>query len=101
MRHFVNLNDLPTETIMTLIEDALAYKNGSKDVKQSNRLVANLFFENSTRTHSSFQVAETNLGWHQVMIDPQTSSTQKGESLSDTLKTLVASSTCLLCFCSI
>lgn len=90
MRHFVNLNDLPTETIMTLIEDALAYKNGSKDVKQSNRLVANLFFENSTRTHSSFQVAETNLGWHQVMIDPQTSSTQKGESLSDTLKTLGA-----------
>lgn len=62
----------------------------SKGVEQSNRLVANLFFENSTRTHSSFQVAETNLGWHQVMIDPQTSSTQKGESLSDTLKTLGA-----------
>ncbi|MBC6498427.1 hypothetical protein H7R52_05525 [Weissella confusa] len=68
MRHFVNLNDLPTETIMTLIEDALAYKNGSKDVKQSNRLVANLFFENSTRTHSSFQVAEKSYLRHEMPV---------------------------------
>lgn len=89
MQNFVNLNDLSTQEIRDMIDLTLAYKAG-KQPKQERRLVANLFFENSTRTQTSFQVAELNLGWEQVHINPSTSSTTKGESLMDTLKTLGA-----------
>ncbi|MCW0953632.1 aspartate carbamoyltransferase catalytic subunit [Weissella ceti] len=89
MQNFVNLNDLTTQEIRDMIDLTLAYKAG-KEPKQERRLVANLFFENSTRTQTSFQVAQLNLGWEQVHINPSTSSTQKGESLMDTLKTLGA-----------
>ncbi|MCL0329467.1 aspartate carbamoyltransferase catalytic subunit [Apilactobacillus sp. TMW 2.2457] len=50
--------------------------------------VANLFFENSTRTHTSFYMAESKLGLKVVDINTATSSVKKGESLSDTVKTL-------------
>lgn len=90
MENFVNLNELPTSDIQALIDRALAFKSGAAQPAQTNHMVANLFFENSTRTHSSFQVAELKMSWEQIMIDPQTSSTKKGESLSDTLKTLGA-----------
>ncbi|KRN78058.1 aspartate carbamoyltransferase catalytic subunit [Weissella minor] len=90
MENFVNLNELSTSDIQALIERALEFKSGAAQPTQTNHMVANLFFENSTRTHSSFQVAELKMGWQQIMIDPQTSSTKKGESLSDTLKTLGA-----------
>jgi aspartate carbamoyltransferase catalytic subunit len=90
MRHFVNLNDLSNAEIQELIGLALAYKSGDVVPKPQNRLVANLFFENSTRTQSSFQVAETRLGWQQIILNPATSSTQKGETLLDTVKTLGA-----------
>lgn len=90
MRNFVNLNQLSTQAITSLIVASLAYKNGEKDLPQMTQHVANLFFENSTRTASSFQMAESKLGWSTININPATSSTQKGESLSDTLKTLGA-----------
>jgi len=89
MQNFVNINDLSTTEIQDLIDLTLAYKAG-KQPKKERHLVANLFFENSTRTQTSFQVAQLNLGWEQVHINPSTSSTQKGESLMDTLKTLGA-----------
>lgn len=90
MRNFVNLEELSVEQILSLIKQALAFKTGQERPKIEPLMVANLFFENSTRTHSSFQVAQIKLGWERVHIDPQTSSTKKGESLSDTLKTLGA-----------
>lgn len=90
MRNFVNLNDLTIQEIMQLIKKSLAYKNGQLALPTESKHVANLFFENSTRTASSFQMAESKLGWQPIQVNPQTSSTQKGESLSDTLKTLGA-----------
>lgn len=90
MRNFVNLNDLTIQEIMQLIKTSLAYKNEQLDLPTESKNVANLFFENSTRTASSFQMAELKLGWQPIQVNPQTSSTQKGESLSDTLKTLGA-----------
>ncbi|MCM6766262.1 aspartate carbamoyltransferase catalytic subunit [Weissella paramesenteroides] len=90
MQNFVNLNDLSTSEITSLIATSLAYKTKEKTVPQTKQHVANLFFENSTRTASSFQMAESQLGWSQIIVNPQTSSTQKGETLSDTLKTLGA-----------
>lgn len=55
-----------------------------------NRTVANLFFENSTRTRSSFELAENRLGADVLSLAMQSSSVAKGESLIDTLKVITA-----------
>jgi aspartate carbamoyltransferase catalytic subunit len=52
--------------------------------------VANLFFENSTRTRSSFELAEKRLGASVLSLSMQTSSLTKGESLIDTVKVITA-----------
>lgn len=67
----------------------------SKDpVKKSTllagRTVANLFFENSTRTRTSFELAEKRLGADAVSLSMQTSSLSKGESLIDTVNVITA-----------
>src|SRR5271170_8466033 len=54
------------------------------------RLVVNLFFEASTRTRTSFEIAEKCLGADSVSITAASSSVSKGESLVDTLNTLAA-----------
>ncbi|TCW37529.1 aspartate carbamoyltransferase [Laceyella sacchari] len=54
------------------------------------RFAANLFFEPSTRTRFSFEVAEKKLGMEVVNFTPDVSSTAKGESLYDTVKTLAS-----------
>src|SRR3569832_2382768 len=54
------------------------------------RMVVNLFFENSTRTRTSFEIAAKRLGADSISITAQASSTSKGESLVDTLNTLGA-----------
>ncbi|MEJ7609033.1 MAG: aspartate carbamoyltransferase, partial [Bryobacteraceae bacterium] len=54
------------------------------------RMVVNLFFEASTRTRVSFEIAARRLGADAVSITAQSSSVSKGESLVDTLNTLVA-----------
>lgn len=56
----------------------------------SGRLVVNMFFENSTRTRSSFEIAAKRLGADTLSITAAGSSVSKGESLVDTLNTLVA-----------
>jgi len=89
MRNFLNINALDRGDVLKLVQRALALKAGATP-KQAPFTVANLFFENSTRTHTSFQMAENKLGYHQIVLDPQTSSMSKGESLADTLKTLKA-----------
>src|ERR1700693_6485792 len=55
-----------------------------------DRMVVNLFFENSTRTRTSFELAAKGLGADTVSITAQASSVAKGESLVDTLNTLGA-----------
>ncbi|WP_124727688.1 aspartate carbamoyltransferase catalytic subunit [Staphylospora marina] len=56
----------------------------------AGRFAANLFFEPSTRTRFSFEVAETKLGLHAMNFTPEISSTAKGESLYDTVRTLAS-----------
>lgn len=89
MRNFLNINALDRVAVLKLVQRALAFKAGATP-QQTDLTVANLFFENSTRTHTSFQMAENKLGYQQIILDPQTSSMSKGESLTDTLKTLKA-----------
>ncbi|UQS86667.1 aspartate carbamoyltransferase catalytic subunit [Nicoliella spurrieriana] len=89
--HFLNINDLTDVQINDLIELAERFKAGTAQVRLVRPVyAANLFFENSTRTHSSFQMAEKKLGIDLIGINPADSSVKKGESLGDTLKTLQA-----------
>ncbi|MEI5906105.1 aspartate carbamoyltransferase catalytic subunit [Bacillus spongiae] len=88
MNSLVTMNDLTVEEIESILEDATKFKNGEKWEKEKKSYVANLFFEASTRTKSSFEMAEHRLGLQILSFDTGTSSVVKGETLYDTVKTL-------------
>lgn len=86
MKGLFTLKDLSIEQIEEIIRYALKLKKGYK-VSYSDKKFATLFFENSTRTHYSFQMAMLNLGIQFLDFNAQGSSVAKGESLYDTVKT--------------
>ncbi len=87
----LTMSQLSNEEIMKLLQDAEAFSCSQKDWQLSRpRLVANLFFEPSTRTHYSFASAQHQLGCKVEDFSAESSSTQKGESLYDTVKTFEA-----------
>lgn len=88
MRNLLRIKDLSNEEIIELIELALELKKGRKINLNRKIYSSNLFFENSTRTKLSFEVAQRNLGFDVIPFDVSTSSVSKGESLYDTCKTL-------------
>lgn len=84
---------LTTETltpleILSLLKEGIAFANGKMIKIKGEIFVANLFFENSTRTKTSFDVAERKLGLQVIPFNVSTSSVNKGESLYDTVKTM-------------
>ena len=85
----LSMKDLSTTEIFDILNDARAFDNSKKDWQfpMQNALVANLFFEASTRTHFSFESAEYQLGCKVADFDSKTSSVTKGETLYDTVKT--------------
>lgn len=89
MKGLLTLKALETNKIMELIEYAIRLKNGYV-VKYPDKKVATLFFENSTRTHYSFQTALINLGINVLSCDVRNSSVAKGETLYDTVRTFEA-----------
>ncbi len=80
--------ELSTEIIMKILTDADDFRNGKNLKSEKDIFVTNLFYENSTRTKTSFDVAERKLGFQVVPFDVFTSSVNKGESLYDTVRTL-------------
>jgi aspartate carbamoyltransferase catalytic subunit len=89
--HFVSVESLSNEDVLSLLKRAKAFKHGELPAPLSKLTFAsNLFFENSTRTHMSFQVAESRLGLDALEFDVSTSSVSKGETLYDTVLTLDA-----------
>ena len=86
----IKLSRLSEESLQNLLSEALDFANGKNVKAKSDVFVANLFFEDSTRTKVSFEVAEKKLGLHIVNFDEGKSSINKGESLLDTVKTLDA-----------
>lgn len=90
--HYVSTEHLSVETVGALIERALEFKQMPDYLypQYSGHYISNLFFENSTRTHLSFDVAEKKLGMQVIQFDPSTSSINKGETLLDTAITLEA-----------
>ena len=88
MKSLLSMEDLTNEEILSLVKRALDLKKGAENKKRKDLFVANLFFENSTRTKKSFEVAEKKLNLNVIDFEVSTSSVQKGETLYDTCKTL-------------
>ena len=88
----LSMQDLSAEQILSILGDAKSFNSSHKDwqLPKHNALVANLFFEASTRTHFSFESAEYQLGCKVADFNASTSSVTKGESLYDTVKTFEA-----------
>ena len=90
MKHLLSMKQLTNEKIHHLFNIAKELENGELSWKAEGKFAANLFLEPSTRTKSSFHIAERKLGLDVLHLDGMDSSLTKGESLYDTLKTLEA-----------
>lgn len=86
MKHFISLDQLSEDQILSLIDQAKNYKTSYPQITEQV-FCANLFFEPSTRTKMSFTLAEKKLGINVLDFNDSISSTKKGESLYDTAKT--------------
>ncbi len=91
--HLLTLKNLDKTAIEKILDQAQIYTS-SKIISDEERgffqnlTVANLFFEPSTRTRGSFEIASRYLGCNVINIDIENSSEKKGESLIDTAKTI-------------
>jgi aspartate carbamoyltransferase catalytic subunit len=95
LRHLLTLDGLPREVLLQLLDRAQQLHehadrgSGLRDVL-AGKVVCTLFFEPSTRTRLSFQLAAMQLGADTLNFDASTSSTTKGETAIDTLKNIEA-----------
>ena len=86
--NILKLADLEVKEIEEILDNAAAFKSGIKKINYNGeKIIANLFFEPSTRTHYSFETAELKLGCKTIDFAPESSSMKKGETLYDTIKT--------------
>ncbi len=95
MKHLLSINDLSVEEIAHIFETASEMHDVQKrEVKKlpvlRGRTVVNMFFEDSTRTRSSFEIAGKWLSADVINISAKGSSASKGESLRDTVLTVCA-----------
>jgi aspartate carbamoyltransferase catalytic subunit len=94
-RGLLDIENLPREEIQAILERSRDFQSRPHQPPPRfdllrGRLLVNLFFEASTRTRTSFEIAAKRLGADSVSITAQASSVSKGESLVDTLNTLGA-----------
>jgi len=95
LRHLLTLRGLSRAQITHLLDRAETYRSapGEPAIRSDalrNVTVGNLFFEPSTRTRASFELAAKRLGAEVLNLDVNTSSRKKGESILDTIYTLQA-----------
>jgi aspartate carbamoyltransferase catalytic subunit len=83
----LKISDLSLAEIDTILNQAQNIKDGKVVLNHNNKIIANLFFEPSTRTHYSFVTAEYKLGCHPIDFSPNSSSLVKGETFYDTVRT--------------
>ena len=86
----IKLSRVSTDSIEKILKEAQAFSEGKISKIDGDVFAANLFFENSTRTKTSFEVAEKKLGLKVIDFEADKSSIAKGETLLDTIKTLEA-----------
>ncbi|MDX1802082.1 MAG: aspartate carbamoyltransferase catalytic subunit, partial [Marinobacter sp.] len=95
LKHFLTLDGLQRPLLTDILDTADSFiEVGERTIKKvpllRGRTVVNLFFESSTRTRSTFELAAKRLSADVLNLDINTSATSKGESLSDTLLNLEA-----------
>lgn len=91
LSNLTSMDELSMAEVMELIDRASQFKRCEVELPQfPTTFVSNLFFENSTRTHQSFHVAERKLGLEVLEFEAKESSITKGETLYDTILTLSA-----------
>lgn len=90
LKHLLQLSDLSHAQIESLILRANELGKHVNTKESSNNVAALLFYENSTRTRVSFELAAHQLGIKAINLDIHTSSVKKDESMIDTLHTLAA-----------
>lgn len=90
LSHFLNIKELPKSYIEDIISRSEEIHNNSNIKKYSENVVASLFFEPSTRTKTTFELASKRLSSNFINIDISNSSTAKGESIIDMVKTIEA-----------
>jgi len=90
MQHLVDTDQFSLVQIEQIMEDAKSFKSKRPPLLLRDKVIVTLFFEKSTRTRSSFEIAGKRLGAAMVLFDPSKSSTSKGETLEDTFTTLCA-----------
>jgi aspartate carbamoyltransferase catalytic subunit len=95
LQHLLSIEGLPRDIITHIMDTASSFLEVSdREVKKvpllRGKSVFNLFFENSTRTRTTFEIAATRLSADVVNLDVRTSSASKGESLLDTIDNLAA-----------
>ncbi|WP_374441625.1 aspartate carbamoyltransferase catalytic subunit [Pseudomonas panipatensis] len=95
LRHFLSLDGLPRELLTEILDTADSFLEvGARAVKKvpllRGKTVCNVFFENSTRTRTTFELAAKRLSADVITLNVSTSSTSKGETLTDTLRNLEA-----------
>ncbi|MEA3553019.1 MAG: aspartate carbamoyltransferase catalytic subunit [Campylobacterota bacterium] len=89
-KHLITTADFTNKEIKRLFDDARLFKDLQSNNLLEGKLIVTLFFENSTRTRSSFEIAAKRLGADVVNLEVQTSSTKKGETVEDTVANLNA-----------
>ena len=95
MKHLLGVEELSREEMERILERAESFAEvGRRDIKKvptlRGRTIVNLFYEASTRTLSSFELAAKRLSADVVSVKSAGSSVDKGESLKDTVATLSA-----------
>jgi aspartate carbamoyltransferase catalytic subunit len=98
LRHLISLDGLTREAITSILDRAEGYRRFPGQPAYEGRelagvTLANLFFEPSTRTRASFDLASRRLGAHVLNLEMQSSSRVKGETMLDTIYTLEAMNT--------
>jgi aspartate carbamoyltransferase catalytic subunit len=95
IKHFLSLSNFSTQDLSSLIDRAQFFfqQNSKPDETHAvlkDKIISNLFYEPSTRTRCSFEIAAKKLGAHVINLQPENSSVKKGETVYDTLKTFEA-----------
>lgn len=94
-RHLLGLNGVPKEDIQMILDTATTFREVlERPIKKvptlQGKTIVNLFYENSTRTRISFELAQKRLSADTVNFSTSTSSTKKGETFKDTVRNIEA-----------
>ncbi|MCU7491219.1 MAG: aspartate carbamoyltransferase catalytic subunit [Ignavibacteria bacterium] len=94
-RHLLGLQGVPKEDIQLILDTAVTFREVlERPIKKvptlQGKTIVNLFFENSTRTRISFELAQKRLSADTINFSTSTSSTKKGETFKDTVKNIEA-----------